>query len=195
MPITTLGKNLNIVILCDYGISHEWMSFLCWYSISKNLPDASVVLLCSRKQMTRDLFTWAKRCGVRCIFHKDIDLENRINFLKTCGLTEPVIVVDPHTVCIRDFEETKINLETLEGMILANSHSDILCDCKDKEISLFASYLNGWGNFVYKNWIDKETCPLIVNLDFKSSDMTVNESRIRSLWNSAIFLFNNVSRG
>lgn len=195
MQILSLGKNLNIVILCDYGFSHEWMSFVCWYSISKNLPDASVTILCNRKQMTHNLFSWTKRCRVRLVLHKDLDLEPRIALMHQLDLKKPILIVDPDTVCVRDFDETKIDLNLLQEIILANAHSDIQCDCKDSEISLFASYQKGWGTFVCSNWIDNSSCPLISSLDFGSSNMTINESRTRNLWNSAVYLFNNVSRG
>jgi len=195
MQISSLGRNLNILIPCDYTISHNWMSFFCWYSISKNLPEASVIIACNRNKMDKNLFFWTRRCKIKCVFHKTIDLAEQISLVKKMGFGEPLLVVEPGTVCIRDFEETKIDYQNLSGLILPQNHSDILSDCKDSTFSLFVSYKNGWGNFVNSKWIDSERCPLLSNLDFKSSEMTVNESRIRNLWNSTKFLFNNVSRG
>lgn len=195
MQISSLGRNLNILIPCDYKMDHNWMSFVCWYSISKNLPEASVGIACNRKTMKQNLFLWTRRCGVDCFFHKDTDLNGQIEFAKKNGLKEPVLVADVASLCIRDFEETKIDYSSLTGIILAEDHSDVLSDCKSLTTSLFASYRKGWGTFAYSKWIDTNGCPLISNLDFRSFDMTVNESRIRNLWNSAIYLYNNVSRG
>lgn len=195
MTISSLGKNLNILIPCDYTFSHNWMSFFCWYSIYKNLPEASVVIACNRLAMKQTLFLWTKRCQVNCLIHKRTDIHGQIGLVASKGYNEPILVVDPASVCIRDFEETNINYKNLSNIIFSNDHSDILSNCKDSTISLFTSYQQGWGTFVPSNWIDKERCPLISNLDFASSEMTVNESRIRNLWKSAKFLFNNVSRG
>lgn len=195
MQISELGKNLNIVIPCDYSFSHNWMSFICWYSISKNLPEANVIIVCNRKKMSYHLFSWTKRCKVKLIINKDTDLQGQISCVMKNDVQEPILVVSPDTVCIRDLGECKIDVNLWKETILANCHSDILSNCKDSNISLFASYREGWGAFVTSKWIDKESCPLVSSLDFKTSNMTVNESRLRKIWNSAIYLFNNVSGG
>ena len=177
MRISELGKNLSIVIPCDYSFSHNWMSFICWYSISKNLPEANVIIVCNRKKMNYDLFSWTKRCKVKFFINKDTDLQGQISCVKKNDVQEPILVVDPDTVCIRDLDECKINVNFWKETILANYHSDILSDCKDSNISLFASYRKGWGAFVSSQWIDKESCPLVSSLDFKTSNKNCLNSK------------------
>ena len=37
MKISSIGKGLSILICCDFTVPHDWMSFLTFWSVKKNL--------------------------------------------------------------------------------------------------------------------------------------------------------------
>jgi len=53
------GSGLSIVVECEYLKHHHWMTYASWYSLTKNLPDANVLIYCKRSRETEPLFQWA----------------------------------------------------------------------------------------------------------------------------------------
>ena len=62
--IGNLGENLSVLIYCNHSVAHDWMSFLCWYSFYKNLPEAKIAVGCSRSNLRFDLYFWTKRLNI-----------------------------------------------------------------------------------------------------------------------------------
>jgi hypothetical protein len=192
MQIDSTGEGLNILIACDYLSHHDWMSFFCWYSISKNLPDAKVFVTCNRKIKYEDLFVWPRKCNIPFHFNKETDINGQIKHALDSFASKPLLVVPPDCVCIRDFNEAGFSLESLSEI---NKLDDsLLCDCKDERPCCFATYSNGWGKFVTSSWINRISSPFFSVAQFNKGELTPNEVRIGRLWNSAAFLFQNVSR-
>lgn len=73
--VSSTGKNLSVVIITEPG--KDWETFSTWYSIFKNLPDATVAVAIARNQETPfQLFQWAKRLKLLSFHHNRFDPEN-----------------------------------------------------------------------------------------------------------------------
>lgn len=119
MNITSTGDNLSILIPTEYSIHDDWMAFSAWYSLSKNLPDAQVAILCLRGIKDGHLsFGWPVRCGVNYFQHEGLsDSMTLLNRLKSVyvGLNQklinqPVLVLPPETVCANSFSTSDMSL-------------------------------------------------------------------------------------
>lgn len=192
MEISDSGNGLKIVIGCDYSNAHNWMSFISWYSLSKNLPDAEVFVSCNRTLMKNSLFGWTKKCKVPFFIHKTVD---KFGQIAACNVKNPVLYIPVETICVRDFSEANFSPNDLSEEQIYFLNEDLSCDCKQDKPCVFATYLNGWGRFVTSEWINRMNSPFIPNVKFDSGDMTTNEIRISKLWKSATTLFQTVSRG
>ena len=190
--ISPTGEGLNILIACDYISHHNWMAFLCWYSLSKNLPDAKITVAAHRRLMKYDYFNWTRKCGVPFVLHKATDEEGQIDAAE-CG--RPLLVVAPEAVCVRDFDEAGFSPDTLSEEKVHRLDASLCCDCKEDKPSVFVTYPNGWGKFVTATWIHRMSCPFIFGVKFAQGEMTANEVRIGRLWSAATPLFQTVSRG
>lgn len=193
MTISSTGDGLNILIACDYLPHHNWMSFLCWYSITKNLPEAKVYLASHRRLMKYKLFDWTRKCNVSFILHKETDSQGQIEASLNYGISKPLLVIPPDSICVRDFDESGFSPETLSEVIKLDDA--LLCDCKEERSCAFVTYSNGWGKFVTSSWINKTSCPFLFGVKYGQGNLTINEVRIGRLWSAATPLFQIVSRG
>jgi hypothetical protein len=165
------------------------MSFFCWYSITKNLPDSKVFVAAHRRKMTYDIFNWTRKCNIPLFLHKETDSEGQIQeVLKK--VEKPLLVIPPDCFCIRDFDEAGFKLDIFD---VQRPNSELLCDCREEKPCVFATYSNGWGKFVTSSWINKMGCPPL-DVKYNQGILTVNESRIGKLWDAATPLFQTVSR-
>lgn len=188
MLISDIGDNLNILICLDYSSVHNWMGFLCWYSIFKNLPNAHVFIACNRKLMSYELFSWAKKSKIPFILHKES--ENQVEIaIKKFDIKMPILIIPPDVVCIRGFEDREI-----ENKIYKLEEMGILSDCKSNFSAVFVSYLNGWGKFVTSDWIHKDRCPLLSKYNFSENFLNINEARIGKIWKEAALFFNRLTK-
>lgn len=184
--ITATGSGLNILISCDYTPEHNWMSYLCWYSIKKTLSDANVSV-CSRKiNVSGSFFIWTKKLNVLFRTHNEK--------YKNIFDQKSLLIVPPHVVAIRDFDEAGIKPELKEDPCLLEN-TNFVKDAKTNDFCVFCSYLNGWANFVASEWINNTKCPLLVFKKFSKTDMTINEKRIEKMWNNSIPVFRAISGG
>lgn len=190
--ISSTGFNLNILIACDYLPHHNWMSFLCWYSLTKNLPEANVFVASHRRLMKYDLFSWTRKCKVPFILHKETDDNGQIQAAFEQGASKPLLVLPPDCICVRDFDESGFSPESLSE--ISKLDFNLSCDCKESRSCPFVTYSDGWGKFVSSAWINKMGCPLSV-VKLNKVDLTANESRIGQLWNASAPLFLTISRG
>jgi hypothetical protein len=189
--VSYLGKNLNIIISCDHIPGHNWMSYICWYSIRKNLPDANVSLVCKRHNVSGYLFLWTKKVGVP--FKMYSSSEDIISTYK-----KPNLVVPPFCLAVRDFDEAGIDpsfIKDNDSILLEDTN--LVCDAKEDKFSVFCSYEDGWGRFITKEWINKTDCPLsFFSLKkFSSSNMSLNEKLVKNMWDSSLRLFQAISGG
>jgi hypothetical protein len=185
--ISSLGGGLNILISCDYSVCHNWMAYLCWYSINKNLPDAKVFITCCRNNVNCNLFSWTKKVNVPFrMYNGEYKLKNSAGFADI-----PMLILPPDVVAIRDFEESGLDPNVIKDVCFVDNTS-LICDAKEEEFCVFASYSNGWGKFVTSEWINRSGCPLLGS-NFKDPIMTFNEVRISDLWKASSLTFQTIS--
>lgn len=196
MAISSTGDNLSILISCDYSTCNNWMAFLAWYSLSKNLPDAKVLVACNRTVMSSPLFGWTKKCKVPFELHKCMSKDEQANFVLDKGLvTTPLLIIPSDSLAIRDFEESGFDTQLLKGKMKVTSFPDLCCDAKEDKSCVFVTYSEGWGKFVTSDWIHKLNCPFTSANRFANGNLTANEVRIGRLWSAVTPLFHTVSRG
>ena len=194
MSISSIGKGLSILICCDFIVAHEWMSFLTYWSVKKNLTDASVTVAC-RRGATADLFHWARKCSVPLIFHS---LEDPNEIRQLClrnpraKLSEPLLIVRPSVVFVRDFEEAGFDVSRLQG---SNFEVDgLVSDARSDNTTVCCDYAGGWGNFNTSRWINRSSIPFSTE-DFSARVMAPNEKRLAALWESASRMYQSIIRG
>jgi hypothetical protein len=189
--ISYLGEGLNITISCDYLPGHNWMSYLCWYSINQNLPDAKVNIVCKRNNVSGTMFLWTKKIGIPFKMYNGSSCEETIEL-------RPTVIVPPYCMCVRDFEESGFDASTIkEGDLLYLNDTDLVSKASSDDPSSFCSYKRGWGHFITADWIHKEECPLyfLFVKKFSKQGMSLNERKIESLWNASLKLFQTISGG
>jgi hypothetical protein len=195
--ISSLGNGLTVVIDCDYTTHHEWMSFLTFWSLLKNLPEARVVVTCVRKGMNMEIFIWPRRCQIPILYHRPMTKEELHHFVIThtkSNATKNVIIIDPSIVFLRDFEEGCFDPNSLLDHITTCGIEGLIDDVKTDNPVVCCDYSNGWGKFVTSQWINKSSVPLS-STNFASTDMSVNERRMSDIWKSATKIYQNISRG
>lgn len=192
MKISDTGNGLTIIIGCDYTVLHNWMSFICWYSLTKNLPDAKIIIACNKAYMKSILFRWTQKCQVPFILHKPTDKQGQI-FISQA--TKPVLYIAADTICVRDFGEAGFSPNDLSEEKEYFLDKSLICDCKEERACLFVTYSNGWGRFVTSEWINRVSSPFSSSMvKFDRGDMTANELRISKLWQTATLLFQTVAK-
>lgn len=191
--ISYLGKGLNITISCDHVPGHNWMSYICYYSIKQNLPDANVNILCKRDNVTGNLFLWTKKLGVPFRMCNEESFANNIS-----RQNKPSLIIPPYCVAVRDFEESGFKFDEVpEDYFKFLEETDLVCDARADGFCSFCNYKNGWGHFITEDWINKVECPLSTSIlkRFSKKIMSLNERRVESLWNASLKLFQAVSGG
>jgi hypothetical protein len=167
--ISSTGDGLTILIACDQLDHHDWMSFVSWYSIYKNLPDAKVIIACKRGQCNYQFGGWTRRCNVEFFQHPDD--------------------TDPHESAINKkiiFSQDVVQVISPDVMVLDRYIGEKIVSSKSSELATFVSYLEGCGGFVLSEWIDKSEVPFGERAKrFIQKKITVNESRIIKLWERA----------
>lgn len=194
MSISSVGKNLSILICCDFIVPHDWMSFLTFWSIKKNLPDACIGIACKRKA-NADIFHWARKCSVPIIFHtldsfsdiKEFALRN-----PKSKMNEPMLLVTPSVVFLRDFEEAGFDPVCIEKCSFGID--GLVSDVKSQNPTVCCDYSDGWGNFVTSTWINKSSIPFSF-ADYSTGIMSSNEKRLAALWESASKMYQSLLRG
>ena len=172
MQISETGNGLNITIAAQNSPFDDWGAFAAWYSIFKNLPDASVEIFCFEQNFTNQYFNWPRRCGVDFSYKSVLeittpDFKNALLLNGLVRLAANHIVIMPGVMAIDVFREKSL------GPIPA----------KNEERTTFATYLEGCAKFVLSDWIHIQKNPFPFVERLYSDSMTVNEMRILKLWN------------
>ncbi len=166
MPSIT-GKDLNILICCDYVRHHNWMTFSSWYSIFKNLPDAKVKIICKRTDIKETLFNWTRKCNVPFMqYSADDRLFTEV--ARDLGIFEPneeFMEILPNVMAVSHYNEFSL------GPV----------DCQSDNNSTFVRYLK-CGKFVDYEWINTNKNPFGNTKKLFSDDLMLNEYRILKMW-------------
>jgi len=153
------GKGITFVIMCDQSAVHDWMSFASWYSISKNLPDAEVVVAVRRTAVggtPMNAFCWPNKCGIR-----------KVQYKKTLPKFDgEILEILPSVMAVRTYGEN-----------VGPSPA------KSSEQTTLVDYSDGCGSFVAKEWIDKVLLPFPrATIRWATDKMSVNETALLELW-------------
>lgn len=92
LVISPTGKNLNILINCQYCRHHDWMAFVSWYSIYKNLPDSRVKLCLKDKDLGEVLFAWPQKCDLEVIKQ----------------IPDNYFIIEPHVMAVSTYDPESI---------------------------------------------------------------------------------------
>jgi len=200
MMISNLGDGLTVHISCQQVPHHDWMSFLCWYSISRNLPEAKVVVTITRSVSSAYIGNWTRVSRVPFLMHREMSSVEEQNFVLThpkSNSTNKILTVSPEYVCIRDFDESGISSCVFDekNFYFLSEIQNLCGSCKDQNPSVFVHYNDGWGKFVISSWINKASSPLISGVNLHTAGMTANEIRLGNLWEDAAKLYQSVLRG
>ena len=198
--ITNTGKNLSILIACDYTPCHHWMSFLAWYSFYRNIPEAKVAVVCNRFLMKYQLFDWTKRCDVPFALRKtDTILSHAKYFIEKNIISFPILILSPDVVAVRElsdasvfnksFSVSKATFLTEMTEPVDRHDNSLVFDVKGKDFETFMTYENGWGKFVTNSWINKEIHPIASLWEYEGVNMSPNERRLAELWKDFTPLF------
>ena len=145
MTISNLGDGLTVHISCQQVPHHDWMSFLCWYSISRNLPEAKVVVTLTRSISDIYIGNWTRVCRVPFLMHREMSPIEEQNFV--CShpksfATNKILTVSPEYVCIRDLDESGVSPCVFEqkNFQFLTEIQDLSASCKDQNPSVFVHY-------------------------------------------------------
>ena len=196
MSVSSVGKGLTVAINCEILPHHEWMSFLLYWSCVKHLPEAKVTVACMRQLMNMNIYNWCRRTQVPLLFHKYDDVRDIHHFVRTHRTTQTdcVVVANPCTVFLRDFEEADIDNDIFTRLIHVSGADGFVSDIKSENPTVCCDYSNGWGKFVTSNWINKKSIPFS-SVNFADAGMTVNENRLARIWKSATKIYPSLTRG
>lgn len=216
--ISETGDGLSVLIVTEPG--RDWQTFATWYSFTKNLPDAPIVLACQRNGETPfSLFQWARRLGTPIYHHNRLAEDRALNWLDSARranhwLTPKCLIVEPLVMAIDSLDgpttERLAEKEIYEEHVWYLNEPDVTA--RMDEIGLGET-----PNFATENtlcpeakettritplvsykkgcgrWINtSKGCPFSCAGGLMSSDMTAAEHRVNDLWRQMVALYNAV---
>lgn len=180
------GDGLSIIISCESFPAHVWLSYLSYYSIRENLPDARVVVTCARPKDGTGVegFPWTFRTKTPFFFYKN-DNNNQFTqatIAKSRGLVgDKILVISCETAVLRCLDDKILEAFTSP---LTDGNSIIL-EAKSEVLATFCSVKEGCGRFLLPSWIHKPGHPLGLCDRFAKGNLTANERRVFNLWRKA----------
>jgi hypothetical protein len=125
------GKGLSVLICSDYTFQFNWMTYACWYSVSRNLPEAKIAIVSPRpKKITNYLYHWVyKILDLRYHLHKNFGERYQLPYLNKIygvylalkeGLVkQPLVVLEADMMAVSDFSNS--TLEKLSQVTFATN--------------------------------------------------------------------------
>lgn len=164
--MTAIGRNLSIVIECECKPMDNWLTFASWYSVTKTLPEAEVVIACKRALTEKQYFIWCRRIKDKFFMYNE-------NY-QWAPKDKKVIIIKPTVMAVREYEEKEM------GPVKVQS----------QELTTFVDFSEGCGKFVVSEWINKDTGPFRDAMKtFSLPGMTANELRVLALWQQSFGLY------
>ena len=163
--ITQSGNGLNIVIVCRPIPLHNWLAFISWRSIRKFLPDAAIMLACSKEEKVWGVFRWVYQANIKMFRYTAEDDTRFSDQLKISAYTFAIRECDP---------------DNLGPVPVRNDDSTTFVDCSQ-----------GCGKFVVSDWIDKARPPVSKSAiaTFGNDDLTPNEGKVLRMWDECKSLY------
>jgi hypothetical protein len=216
--VTHTGKNLSVIIATK--ADQNWQAFATWYSLSKNLPDASVRIICARNNSTPfQYFQWAKRLSIPVTHYTPLDPANstasRLEILRRLPDIR-ILVIDSTVMAIDTLDESLLQRMEKEDKIF-DSDAWFLKNYNLTE--LMDDYmLEGTGINIEENvlcsdvktaenpralvscrkgcgkWIDTlKGCPFSNVNGLTTTEMNASENRVFDLWRQMCYLYSVVN--
>ena len=135
--ITETGANLSILIVTEAG--KDWETFGTWYSIFKNLPDATIAIVVERnKEAPFVFFQWTKRLRIP-LFHErpmsHIIINNHLDYVRTAQrkkfLGDNILVIDPLVMAIDIFDQKILDLINSNDMFVDSDNNTLFLRNQD----------------------------------------------------------------
>lgn len=210
--ITETGDNLHVLIVTE--IDQDWQAFATWYSVYKNIPNATVEIACVRnrnKTTPFQCFQWCKRLSVPIFYttpHLD-EYMTRLSLIPSSVLCKTVLIMPSLTMFVDVLDQKLINeansnesffwsdkniwiFKGLTRETICNDPSprEIVKEAKETEdLWSLVDCQKGCGK-----WIPSlRGCPLSNAGGLISEEMTVNENRIIELWKRMVALYSAVA--
>lgn len=183
------GNGLTVRICAIPTPYDHWMSFACYASIRRYLPDAVVELVVFGRPGV--FFDWARRLRLRIV---------KRSATSPAPLVEAddanVLAILPTCIAVREWIDSRLNESwvTPNGSACLRRESemqigDLVCaDAKADAFSPLADVSGGVGEFVPSRWIDTHACFLAGVNTFRSGSETPTESAVFDEWHKAIAL-------
>lgn len=188
---SSTGQNLDILI--NAQVSTDWQTFAAWFSVKKNLPEATITLACMRNGETPfQLFQWAKRLNQKVLMYNRLppepnDAEESYALIRATGLWgKKVVVLKPYQMVIAPLDDNYLPMLQGEDTSIAHMWKEAK---ETTELSPLVGYTKGVGKWLHKS----KGCPFSNAGGLASDEMTVNEHRIIDLWKRMTTLFSSVS--
>jgi len=202
-----LGQNLQCVI--HMRETDNWKAFATWFSINKFLPKAKVsIVLDSIEEQPFEYLQWAKRLNLTHKIRHKIRIDpthNRLDAILGLKLDEhmPLLVVTPYVLITNSFDEiaTKSLLIDKEGIYIEKFNKENLEKITDDYLLLDkgiheSKFIHEATDTMEHNlitirsgcgkWRDGTTCPFSNSAKLRTTEMTVNEINVLSLWSEMI---------
>jgi hypothetical protein len=183
------GTDLKVRICSRPTHYHHWMSFACYASLSRYLPDAKVELAVPGR--ANFFFDWARRFKIPIIQKQEMSVREAAN---VCLPIVPppgafgVLAIAPECIAVRPFDLTTPSVVNESGtaclfrggeMVVSNS----LCgSARSDAASPFADVTDGVGRFDPKKWSEKTGCFLSEVDLFSSEGMSSTEWAVMKEW-------------
>lgn len=177
MNVTSLGENLNVIIVAGRTFAHDWMSFGLWYSINKNMPDAQVFVRFFGPPGEVDLFRWLSKCGIK---------------IARGEVGGKILLMPPHLIMVRELNNRATDYL---GQDQKPNIESISCEARGQDFAPFVDYRNGCGAFNWAEWIDKEGCPYDIAEGLMTHEATVNEVKVLQYWAQLGSIYSTISKG
>lgn len=179
--ISCTGNGLNILIASTPSMENEWMSFACWFSVHRLLPEADISIytpkICDE---SRAYFRWTSRAKIKQYRHNPIK-----------ELTKPLLVLPSNVVAVRKLPElpTTSGVSKDKSVYFLNTTDscetiieNLCCPCLSDEIAAFTQIKEKCGPYDKNIW--KGAAPFVKHP--RRSELTYNEHAVLSLWEKMI---------
>ena len=157
------GKGLKFGLFCDSIHKHNWMSFVSWYSFSKNIPDADFFVFVKRGFSKKQYFGWANRCKVPLKYISD-------------NYEFDGISISPTIMAVRHYDEENLGPSS----------------SKSQNLTTLVDYFDGVGSFNESKWINNVSPFNNAEKRFYQEGMTANEIAVLNIWEQCEILFSMV---
>lgn len=175
MQVDFLGNGLTVVIQCEANGADNFLAFASWYSLTKNLPDAEVIIVCQRPtEIEMDVFPWVYRVKVPFFYY-----QKTFPVFKT---KNKVLTITPDIMCLGSLDKMTIDK--------INANEDFVVKATNPEPAIFCSLKDGCGSFVPANWIHKRGHPFDKADVYLKGISTINEKKVFLIWKKLCPMYN-----